>query len=101
VNPIEEAKMFNAWIHSPSCPLPGLTQRERFIAWVAWQVARGAMADVAVNYPPREAPVAPPAPVMVERPTTTCIGWVKEAIDEHDEKWAAAIRAAGGEVDNG
>lgn len=33
--------------------------------------------------------------VAVMRPKTTCIGWVKETIHEHDEKWIEAIRAAG------
>ncbi|QAB30094.1 hypothetical protein [Pantoea ananatis] len=34
----------------------------------------------------------------VEKPTTKCIGWVKESIQEHDEKWIRAIREAGYEV---
>lgn len=43
---------------------------------------------------------APPVPVMqtVELPHTKCVGWVKEAIQEHDAKWIEAIRAAGGSV---
>lgn len=38
---------------------------------------------------------APP----VKKPGTECIGWVKEAIQEHDAKWCDAIRAAGYEVE--
>lgn len=34
-------------------------------------------------------------------PSTTCIGWVKEAIHEHDEHWIMAIKAAGGTVKEG
>lgn len=34
----------------------------------------------------------------VKQPGTKCIGWVKETIQEHDEKWCDAIRAAGYEV---
>jgi len=43
---------------------------------------------------------APPVGVMkrVTLPHTTCVGWVKEAIQEHDAKWIEAIRAAGGSV---
>lgn len=42
----------------------------------------------------------PPAQLSrpVEKPTTKCIGWVKESIQEHDEKWISAIREAGYEV---
>lgn len=42
----------------------------------------------------------PPAQILrpVEKPTTKCIGWVKESIQEHDEKWISAIREAGYEV---
>jgi len=42
----------------------------------------------------------PPAQLLrqVEKPTTKCIGWVKESIQEHDEKWISAIREAGYEV---
>jgi len=35
------------------------------------------------------------ASIEIERPGTTCIGWVKEAINEHDDKWIEAIKAAG------
>jgi len=35
---------------------------------------------------------------VVKRPTTKCIGWVKEAIHEHDEQWFAEVKAAGGEI---
>lgn len=44
----------------------------------------------------------PPAQLLrpVEKPTTKCIGWVKESIQEHDEKWISAIREAGYEVKN-
>lgn len=44
----------------------------------------------------------PPAQLLrpVEKPTTKCIGWVKESIQEHDEKWITAIREAGYEVKN-
>lgn len=41
---------------------------------------------------------APPAPVVVKRPGTECIGWVRDAIREHDAKWIAAVEAAGGSV---
>ncbi len=44
----------------------------------------------------------PPVPALnpIKTPGTKCIGWVKEAIHEHDEKWISAIRAAGYEVKN-
>ncbi|QGU87043.1 hypothetical protein [Erwinia sorbitola] len=32
---------------------------------------------------------------VVELPGTECIGWLKEAIQEHDTKWLAALDAAG------
>lgn len=43
---------------------------------------------------------APPVQVMqpVVPPNTTCVGWVKDAIEEHDAKWVEAIRTAGGSV---
>lgn len=43
---------------------------------------------------------APPAPVLkpIEAPGTKCIGWVRDTIREHDEKWKDAIRVAGYEV---
>jgi len=34
----------------------------------------------------------------VKQPGTECIGWVKEAIQEHDAKWRDAVRSAGYEV---
>ncbi|WP_158783708.1 hypothetical protein [Pantoea sp. BAV 3049] len=37
-------------------------------------------------------------PFVVKRPVTKCIGWVKDAIHEHDEKWSAAVKEAGGEI---
>jgi len=40
-----------------------------------------------------------PQRFVVKRPGTKCIGWVKEAIHEHDEQWFAAIKAAGGEIE--
>ncbi|SKA19351.1 hypothetical protein [Pantoea eucalypti] len=39
---------------------------------------------------------APP----VKAPDTKCIGWVKDSIKEHDEKWRDAIRAAGYKVED-
>ncbi|MDU4288381.1 hypothetical protein [Mixta calida] len=48
--------------------------------------------------PLRESRDAPPAPVVVKRPGTKCIGWVRDAIHEHDAKWIAAVEAAGGSV---
>lgn len=45
-------------------------------------------------FEPRPAVAVP----VVIRPGTKCIGWVKEAIHEHDEQWIAAIKAAGAEV---
>ena len=41
---------------------------------------------------------APPAPVVVNRPGTECIGWVRDAIREHDAKWIAAVEATSGSV---
>lgn len=43
---------------------------------------------------------APPAPVLkpIEPPTTNAIGWVRDTIRQHDEKWKDAIRKAGYEV---
>lgn len=42
----------------------------------------------------------PPAPVLkpIEAPGTKCLGWVRDTIREHDEKWKDAIRVAGYEV---
>lgn len=40
------------------------------------------------------------APFVVQRPGTKCIGWVRDAIHEHDAKWIAAVEAAGGEVED-
>jgi len=39
------------------------------------------------------------APQPVKRPATKCIGWVRDAIHEHDAKWIEAIRAAGHQVE--
>lgn len=50
------------------------------------------------DYKPLYARAAPPAPVVVKRPGTKCIGWVRDAIHEHDAKWIAAVEAAGGSV---
>lgn len=47
-----------------------------------------------INGQPAPAPVLKP----VEVPRTDCIGWVRDTIHEHDEKWKQAIRAAGYEV---
>jgi len=60
MNTTKEVETFSAWIEGPFCPVPTatLTPRERYIAWISWLVARGAAADVAVNYPSREAPVS-------------------------------------------
>lgn len=35
----------------------------------------------------------------VKAPDTKCIGWVKDSIKEHEEKWRDAIRAAGYQVE--
>lgn len=35
----------------------------------------------------------------VKLPKTSCIGWVKEAIQEHDRKWIQALTAAGIKVE--
>lgn len=37
-------------------------------------------------------------PFVVSKPGTKCIGWVRDAIHEHDAKWIEAIKAAGGSV---
>ena len=39
------------------------------------------------------------APQPVKRPATKCIGWVRDAIHEHDAKWIEAIRTAGYHVE--
>lgn len=39
------------------------------------------------------------APQPVKRPATKCIGWVRDAIHEHDAKWEENIRAAGCQVE--
>lgn len=36
----------------------------------------------------------------VKTPETKCIGWVKDTVKEHDEKWRDAIRAAGYQVES-
>ena len=59
-------------------------------------------ADLSANVRFDEIPLftraAPPVPFVVNRPGTKCIGWVRDAIHEHDAKWVEAVKAAGGSV---
>lgn len=54
---------------------------------VRWRIKIGSIALSALTASP------------VKKPGTECIGWVKEAIHEHDAKWRDAIRAAGYQVE--